>query len=186
MKEKIIAIGCSAGGLAALTKVLEPVQSDFKYPIVVVQHRQKYERNMLEEVLQSKLKIQVKQANEKEYLQHGVLYVAPPDYHLLVERTGQLSLNSDVAINFSRPSIDVLLESVADAYQKNAIGILLTGSSSDGAQGMLKMMKCGGLTIAQDPATAEYSMMPASAIKLGAISKIMAPEQIAKFLLKIQ
>lgn len=182
----MIAIGCSAGGLIALTGLLKPISKDFPHPIIIVQHRQKYDSNMLEEVLQHKIKLHVKQADEKEALKNGVVYLAPPDYHLLLERDGSFSLSSDIAINFSRPSIDVFFESVADAYRQNAIGILLTGSNNDGTKGMLNIRKNGGLTIAQDPSTAEYKMMPESAIKNGGALKVMTLDQISNYMQRLK
>ena len=178
-----IVIGVSAGGLSALTRLLENLPSDFPIPIVVVQHRARDDRSLLEEVVQQKCKVHVKQADEKEVAKGGVIYFAPPDYHLLIEKDGTFSLTHDPPVSYSRPSIDVLFETAADVFKNRLLGIILTGANSDGAQGIRVMSRYGGTTIAQDPATAEYPEMPNAAIRTGCIQHIMKLEDISRFLL---
>lgn len=178
-----IVIGASAGGLFAMTSILKPLPATYPVPLIVVQHRAKDERSLLEEVLQQKCHIRIKQADEKEEIQPGFVYFAPPNYHLLVESNGTFSLSYDVPVNYSRPSIDVLFETAADVYKQRLLGIILTGANKDGAAGMKKIRKLGGTTIAQDPGTADYPEMPQSAIYTGAIQHILTPEAIGSFLL---
>lgn len=181
--EKIIVVGCSLGGFWALTELLKPLPTDFPFPIIVVQHRQKHQKSSLEEVLQHKIELKLKQADEKEIVNGGIVYLAPPDYHLLLEKNLMLSLSSDLPVNFSRPSIDVLFETAAEACKDKLIGIILTGANSDGKNGISMIRKNGGLTIAQNPKTAECAIMPAAAIASGNVQKILDIEQISKFLL---
>ena len=182
-KYDAIVIGASAGGLHALISILKPLPSNYPIPVIVVQHRAKDERSMLEEVMQHKCSIGIKQADEKEEIQHGFVYFAPPNYHLLVESNGTFSLSYDVPVNYSRPSIDVLFETAADVYKERLLGIILTGANKDGAEGMKKLRALGGTTIAQQPATADYPEMPQAAISTGAIQHILTPEAIGRFLL---
>jgi two-component system chemotaxis response regulator CheB len=182
---KAIVIGTSAGGLQALTVILEKLPRDYPIPVIVVQHRIKDQRELLEDVMQSKCEIRIKQADEKERIKSGFVYIAPPDYHLHVERDGSFSLSSDERVRYSRPSIDVLFESAAIVFRNELIAIVLTGANNDGTAGMVAAKKYGALTIAQDPREAEYSMMPASAIEANGAGHILSLEQIKIFLLKI-
>src|SRR5690349_19703498 len=150
-KYDAIVIGASAGGLHALISILTPLPSNYPIPVIVVQHRAKDERSLLEEVMQHKCHIGIKQADEKEKIQHGFVYFAPPNYHLLVEGNGTFSLSYDAPVNYSRPSIDVLFETAADVYKEWLLGIILTGANKDGAEGMKRIKALGGTTIAQQP-----------------------------------
>lgn len=178
-----IAIGVSAGGLYALTHILEALPAGFPLPVIVVQHRAKDERFLLEEVLQTKCNVLIKQADEKEAIQPGVVYLAPPDYHLLVEKDKTFSLSFDEPVNYSRPSIDVLFETAADVFRNKLLGIILTGANKDGAMGMKYIEKRGGTTIAQQPQTADYPEMPKAAIKTGSVQHVMNLDEIRNFLL---
>lgn len=179
----LIVMGCSSGGLSALSGCLGTLPPDYAIPIVVVQHRRKYERGLFEEVLQSKAAIRIKQADEKEKIAAPCVYIAPPDYHLLVEQDMTFSLNSDALVNYGRPSIDVLFESAADACGHKLVGILLTGANNDGSNGIRAIRQKGGITIAQEPSSAECSYMPQSAIDTGSVQHVMTVSQIASFLL---
>ena len=181
----MIVIGTSAGGLYALSKILHPLPGRFPLPIVIVQHRSKEHNELLEEVLQVKCKIKIKQADEKEPLHGGVAYIAPPDYHLLVEKDLTLSLSADAQVLHSRPSIDVLFESAAVVCKDGLIGILLTGANSDGAIGIKEIKKNGGITIAQDPQEADFPYMPQAAINSGQVMYIWTLEKIYTFLLTL-
>ena len=110
------------------------------------------------------------------------MYVAPPDYHLLVEMDKTFSLSSDPLVQFSRPSVDVLFESAAQAYKDKVVGILLTGANNDGAQGISMIRKMGGMTIAQDPGEAQYSMMPQAGIETGHVQFVWKLREIGGFL----
>ena len=178
-----IVIGASAGGLYVMINILRSLPDNYPVPVIVVQHRAKDERSLLEEVLQQKCKIRIKQADEKEALQGGFVYFAPPDYHLLVENNFTFSLSYDAPVNYSRPSIDVLFETAANVFKQRLLGIILTGANKDGALGMKKIRQLGGITIAQQPETADYREMPQAAISTGAIQHILTPDAIANFLL---
>ncbi len=184
-KYKAIVIGASAGGLFALSFVLEELPADFPVPVMIVQHRSKDQRDLLEEVLQSKCRIRIKQADEKEKIESGLVYIAPPDYHLLVEADRTFSLSADEPVRFSRPSIDVLFETAATVFKDSLIGIIFTGASNDGAAGMAAIKKYGGLTIAQDPAEAQFPYMPAASIETKEVKHIWTLSVIKSFLLKM-
>ncbi len=184
-KYSAVVIGVSAGGLIALTKILEKLPRDFALPVVVVQHRSKSDKELLEELLQAKCKIEIKQADEKERIKSGVVYVAPPDYHLLVERDHSFSLSSEPPVNFSRPSIDVLFEMAAEVYGSGLIGIILTGANHDGAAGIAHIHRRGGITIAQDPRSAQFPVMPQAAINTRFVKHIFDLDEIADFLLRV-
>ncbi|HKZ68196.1 MAG TPA: chemotaxis protein CheB, partial [Chitinophagaceae bacterium] len=168
----------------ALSFLLKNLPPGFGIPIIVVQHRAKDPRDLLEEVMQSKCKIRIKQADEKENIASGFVYTAPPDYHLLVESDKTFSLSSDEQVHFSRPSIDVLFESAAMVFKHTLIGIILTGANNDGAAGIISIKKFGGLTIAQDPAEAQFPFMPEAAIKTKTVQHIWKLSEIQNFLLK--
>jgi len=180
---KAIVIGTSAGGLFVLFDLLKQLPADYPIPIIIVQHRAKDQRDLLEEILQSRCRICIRQAEEKENISAGNVYIAPPDYHLLIENDYTLSLSDDAHVRYSRPSIDVLFESAAFAYGPALIGIILTGANSDGAAGLATIKKEGGVTIAQDPKEAAFPMMPEAAIKKG-VDYIWTIEKISTFLLE--
>jgi two-component system, chemotaxis family, protein-glutamate methylesterase/glutaminase len=182
---KAIVIGTSAGGLMALTTLLEALPLNFPLPIIVVQHRSKDQRELLEEVLQNKCIIRIKQADEKEKIYSGFVYFAPPDYHLLIESDHTFSLSADAPVRFSRPSIDVLFETAAVVFREELISIILTGANNDGSEGTVAVRKHGGFTIAQNPADANYPFMPTAAIRTQAVKEIWTLQEIRSFLLKI-
>lgn len=178
-----IVIGASAGGLSVMTRILQDLPAGFPLPVIVVQHRSKDERSLLEELLQQKCRVRIKQADEKESIEKGIVYFAPPDYHLLIEGDRTFSLSFDAPVNYSRPSIDVLFETAADVYKERLLGIILTGANSDGAGGIRKIGMQGGTTIAQSPETADYPEMPKAAINTGYVRYIMSPDEIRRYLL---
>jgi two-component system chemotaxis response regulator CheB len=180
-----IAIGVSAGGLHALIHLFGSLPKDYPLPIIVVQHRGKDHKILLEEILQTKCLLKVKQADEKENIEPGYIYIAPPDYHLLIEQNRTFSLTSDRLVKHSRPSIDLLFTTAAEVYKNELIGIILTGASSDGAEGILNIKREGGYTIAQEPKTAEYPYMPQASIAIGAIHDILTLDQIKVYLMQL-
>ena len=184
-KHKAIVIGTSAGGLYALSSLLEALPPDYPLPVIVVQHRYKDQKDLLEQILQSKCAIKIKQADEKEKIEKGVVYIAPPDYHLLIESDLTFSLSSDVLVSYSRPSIDVLFESAALAFGSQLIGVLLTGANRDGTDGLFTIKNSGGLTIAQSPVEAQFPYMPQSAIDKGGARFILTLAEIKKRFLDI-
>jgi two-component system, chemotaxis family, protein-glutamate methylesterase/glutaminase len=185
VNHKAVVVGASAGGLSALVNIFEGLPVNYVLPVIVVQHRAKDQRDLLEDVLQSKCRIKIKQADEKEKIEPGIIYIAPPDYHLLVERDYTFSLSSDEPVNFSRPSIDVTFESAANVYKTGLTGLILTGANKDGTAGIAAIRQMGGITIVQDPREAHYSFMPASAIATQLVNHIMPLAQIQDYLLKL-
>ena len=129
--------------------------------------------------------MRIKEAEEKENIQSGTIYFAPPNYHLLIEEDRSISLSNEEKVNYSRPSIDVLFESASDVYKSELIGIILTGANDDGAKGISCIESNGGLTIAQDPATAKYPIMPRSAIDTESVDYILPLEGIPVLLIKL-
>jgi two-component system chemotaxis response regulator CheB len=184
ISEKAIVIGASSGGLKAITAILSALPEDHKIPILIAQHLSPRSDNFWIQNLNNITKYKVKEADEKEPVVEGMVYIAPPNYHLLVEYDKTLSLSADQKVNFSRPSIDVLFESAADVYGENLIGILLTGSSRDGATGIVKIKDKGGITIAQDPLEAESPPMPVAAIATSKVDHVLALLDIIELLIK--
>jgi two-component system chemotaxis response regulator CheB len=187
MAFELIAIGASLGGMNAIGRVLEALPDAFEIPVVVAQHRAAATAadEMLESALARRSKLEVVPATDKEPLDPGRVYVAPADYHLLVER-GHLALSADAPVEFSRPSIDVLFESAADSYGPRAVGVLLTGANQDGAAGLARIAAAGGFTVAQDPETAERRDMPAAAIERGAVRRVLPLERVGPFLAELR
>ena len=179
---KAIAIGASAGGYEALNELFSHLSDRFPLPVVVAQHVHATQDGSFTEHFDRRCALRVKEADEKEAIEPGHIYFAPPNYHLLIERDETFSLSIDAKVNYSRPSIDVLFESAAYAWSSRLIGILLTGASSDGARGMRAIRDRGGLTIAQKPQTAKYPVMPQSAIDTGAVDRVMTLGEIGELL----
>jgi len=159
-----IVIGASAGGFAALSEILPRLSKALPQAVVVVQHLHPDGGEYMVEFLSQHCPLPVKEAEDKEPVKPGVIYVAAARYHLLIERDRSFSLSIDDKVNYSRPSIDVLFESAAQTYGPKLIGVVLTGANADGAVGLATIKARGGLTIVQDPATAEVSFMPQAAI----------------------
>ena len=176
-------IGASAGGLYVMIRILKLLPANFNIPVIVVQHRSRDERSLLEEVLQQNCKVKIKQADEKELIKPGTVYFAPPDYHLLIESDRSFSLSCDAPVNYSRPSIDVLFETAADVFKERLLAIILTGANKDGSDGIKKIAGMGGTTIAQSPETADYPEMPKAAIRTGYVQQVLDPEAIGQHLL---
>ena len=177
--EKIVVLGASAGGLDAFYNVLPPLPADYPFPVLIVQHIPPDKKSVVAELLAAKCQLAVREAEDKEPLEPGHAYIAPPDYHMLVENTGVLSLSSDEPVFYSRPSIDVLFESAADAYGANVIGVILSGANSDGAAGLAAIAANGGRAIVQQPDTAYASMMPESAAEACPTAEILPLAGIA-------
>ena len=176
-------IGASAGGLFALSTLLMALPADFPLPVIVVQHRAKTERTLLEELLAQKCSLKICQAEEKESIAGAAAYFAPPDYHLLIESNHTFSLSCEARLHYSRPAIDVLFETAAGVYRHKLLAIILTGANEDGAAGMAAISQLGGTTIAHNPQTAQFPVMPAAAIATGCIRHILHLEEIRQFLL---
>lgn len=182
MTSRAIVIGASAGGVQALSEILPALPSDFPFPVLVVVHIPPRKGNALVELFSHKCSMRVKEAEDKEQLRPGTIYVAPPNYHLLVETREALALSIDEAVNFSRPAIDVLFETAADAFGDDLTAIVLTGANHDGSHGLKAVSGEGGTAIVQTPATAEVPTMPASALQTCPSASIMTLGEISQYL----
>lgn len=160
---KIVVVGTSLGGLHALQLLLPSLPKSFPLPVAIVQHRHKDSSDSLSVFLQGYCPLPLTEAEDKEAILPGRVYLAPPDYHLLVE-DGHFALSTEAPVCHARPSIDVLFESAADSYAQGVIGVILTGASHDGSQGLLKIQAQGGLAIIEEPTTAQSPTMPKAAL----------------------
>jgi len=184
MNYEAIVIGVSSGGLNAMKIMFSLLPADFQTPVIIVQHLSPRSENQWIHLLNDKSTLTIKEADEKEKIEPGNIYIAPPNYHLLIERNKTFSLTVAERVNFARPSIDVLFESAAEAYRNKLIGVILTGSNNDGTNGLKRIQECGGLTIVQDPATAESAYMPTSAIAAIQPDFILPLTEIIELLIK--
>lgn len=181
--DRIVVIGASLGGLRALEVLLHDIPADFGWPLIVAQHRHKDSDGVLRTVLQTGSQLPVIEAEDKTPLAPGV-FLAPADYHLLVE-PGSLALSIDAAVEYARPSIDVLFESAADSYGRRTIGVILTGASRDGADGLAAIKAAGGVIFVQEPATAECRVMPEAALAQVAADYVLPLHEIARLLVEL-
>lgn len=177
-----IVIGTSAGGLDALGVILPALDPRLPVPILIVQHISASSDSFIVTYFDRLCRLHVKEAEEKELLRPGIVYFAPPDYHVLIEDDRTISLSNEEKVNYSRPSIDILFETASWAYGKHLIGIILTGANWDGAAGSEMIKKSGGLTIVQDPRTAAVSRMPESVLERIKPSCVLKLEEIAPFI----
>jgi two-component system chemotaxis response regulator CheB len=174
----IIAVGVSAGGLGALGEILSHLPAGFPAAVLIVQHLHPERRTLMPALLAGRTGMEVKQAEDGEQVRPGVVYLAPPDCHLLVADY-RIRLTHTRRVHFSRPSIDLLFQSVAAQCARACIGVILTGANNDGAAGIAAIKQAGGTTISQSPATAEYQTMPRAAIATGCVDHILALGDIA-------
>lgn len=182
---RAIVIGASAGGITALLKLLKPLPSTFPLPIAIVLHVPPSRDSKLAEVFQYHLAMNVQQALDKEWIQPGVIYFAPAGYHLSIEKNFSFSLSCEEPESFARPSIDLLMQSAADAYGPKLAGVVLTGANHDGAAGLESITLAGGLSIVQDPKEAETPIMPQSAINLCQPKLILKLDEIHQILVNL-
>lgn len=181
---QLIVIGCSLGGMNALTTIFGELPEGFPVPIAVVQHRYRTSNESLPSYFRRHARLNVVDADDKQWIRPGYIYLAPANYHLLVEE-GEFSLSVDEAVAYSRPSIDVLFESAADAYREAVVGVILTGANTDGARGVARIKEAGGLVVVQDPSTAEAPQMPQAAIASTAVDQILPLDRIGPFLVEL-
>jgi two-component system chemotaxis response regulator CheB len=182
---EIVAIAASAGGLNAISEVLNGLPADFPAAIVIVQHLDPRHRSLMADILSRHTPLIVKQAAEGDRVQAGTVYIAPPNRHLLLNPDGRLSLSESELVHFLRPSADLLFESVAASYKASAIAIVLSGTGSDGGMGVQAIKKMGGTVIAQDEATSEFFGMPRTAIQTGTVDFILPLPEIAPALITL-
>ena len=177
---ELIVVGCSWGGLAAVTRVLASLPGDLDAAMVVAQHRGPG-RSALASLLSRQSPWAVAEAEDKQPIVSRQVYLAPGGYHLLVER-GHLALSTEGPVHHSRPSIDVLFESAADAYRDAVVGVVLTGANEDGAAGLMRIVERGGRAVVQDPASAERAEMPRAALATGIDAAVLPLDEIGPFL----
>ncbi len=178
---ELAVVGTSWGGLAALRLLVSGLSEDFRLPLVIVQHRHRDSAPVLTGLLQDRTPLKVCEVEDKQPIESGTIYLAPADYHLLIERD-LMSLSNDEPVRYSRPSIDVTFSSAADAYGDATIGSVLTGANADGSAGLRRIAARGGLAVVQDPATAEIPTMPTAALSAVPNARVLAIPEIARFL----
>jgi two-component system chemotaxis response regulator CheB len=177
-----LVIGGSAGSLDVLLKVLPEVDASIDFTIIIVVHRKQGTDSLLTDLLAYRTDLKVKEADEKEKILEGHIYIAPSDYHLLVEKDFTFSLDYSEKVNYSRPSIDVTFQTASDAYGDSLVSLLLSGSNADGANGTITVLKNGGIALVQDPETAQVSYMPEQAIAKANVSKVLKIEEMANYI----
>lgn len=175
----VVTVAASAGGITALSTLLSGLPADLPVPVLVVQHLDRRHETVIAEVLQRRSGVKVKLAEDGERASAGIVYVAPPDHHLLVAPSSVLRLTDTELVHFVRPSADLLFESVAGVYGDEAIAIVLTGTGSDGAMGVRAVKERGGTVVVQDPESAEFSGMPQAAVHTSAVDFVLPLEEIA-------
>ncbi len=184
MANEIVVIGASSGGLKALQVLLAGLDTNFPLPVVIVQHRGVDRESGLCEYLRGRSPLPVSEPEDKEAILPGHVYLAPRDYHLLIQ-SGAFALSTDAPVCYARPSIDVLFESAADEYKQHTIGVILTGANQDGAHGLATIKANGGTTIVEDPSSAAHPVMPEAALRSTSPHWILPVQEIAPCLNKL-
>lgn len=180
-----IVIGASAGGVDALLRLLSGLPAVFRLPVFVVLHLRDDRESRLAELFQQYVGMHVRQAQDKEMIEAGVIYFAGPAYHLSIEQDRSFSLSGEEPVHYSRPAIDILMSSAADVYGSRLAGFLLTGANQDGANGMASIRQAGGLTIVQDPGEAQVAVMPQAAITRCPPDLILSLREMHALLMKL-
>lgn len=181
MAYEIVVVGTSWGGLSALRTLIDELPQRATLPVVCVQHRHRDSNSLLTTLLQDRTVRRVAEVEDKAPIEPGMVYIAPADYHLLIDR-GSFSLTVDEAVRYSRPSIDVTFESAADSYGASTIGVVLTGANADGSRGLRRIADRGGMALVQEPLTAESATMPRAAIKAVPSARVMTIADIARLI----
>jgi two-component system, chemotaxis family, protein-glutamate methylesterase/glutaminase len=182
---EVLIFGGSAGSLTVLFALLPSLKPDFPFSIILVLHRKNSVDSSLSELFGVKTPIPVREVEDKDPLLPGIIYIAPADYHLLIEKNHTFSLDYSEKVNFSRPSIDVTFESAAEIYGPRLVAIILSGANEDGSKGLAAVKAAGGVIIAQQPSSAQIPMMPQSAIAYNKIDQILTPEEISTYILNL-
>jgi two-component system chemotaxis response regulator CheB len=180
-----VVIGASAGGVEALSVLLPALAAGMSASVLIVLHVPRERPSLLAEIFSRKCALPVREGQDKDPIEGGIVYFAPPDYHMQVDTANGLphiALSADDLVNYSRPSIDVLFETAADVFDRSLMGIVLTGSNNDGTAGLQAVHRAGGIAIVQDPASAEVAFMPQSALKGTPSACLLSLEQIARVL----
>jgi two-component system chemotaxis response regulator CheB len=184
VRAEIVAIGTSLGGLRALEIILAGLDKRFSVPIALVMHRGTSARDSLVSILKQRTALTVREPEDKEILTPGSVYVAPADYHLLVER-GHCALSLDPPVNFARPSVDVLFESAANGFGMGTVAIVLTGNNNDGAGGAARVKAAGGVVVVQDPDECESGNMPRSTMAAVQVDAVLKLSEMSSFLIDL-
>lgn len=175
-------IGGSAGSLDVLLKVLPALKSEIDFPIIIVVHRKQGMDSLLTDLLANRTSLKVKEADEKEQILSGTVYIAPSDYHLLIEKDFTFSLDYSEKVNYSRPAIDVTFQSAAEVYGTGLVCLLLSGSNADGTNGLITVSQFGGVILVQEPSSAQVSYMPDQAIARVNVKTILKIEEMADYI----
>ena len=175
---RVIAIGGSAGSVEVVFELLRFLPADFNAVIMLVLHRLSEKKSELNKLFQSQTKLPVIEPFSSVPIERGCIYLAPPSVHMVVENKYEININNSPLVQFAKPSIDVLFGSAAEVFRKSLMGILITGTNRDGAQGMKMIENAGGITIVQDPEDARHSRMPRSAIEISQIDYILTKDKI--------
>jgi two-component system chemotaxis response regulator CheB len=173
-----VAIGASAGGVEVLSVLLSALPASCRASFFIVMHIPRERPSLLADVFNAKCTLPVREAEDKEPVQPGTVYFAPPDYHLLLDRGPALALSSDEPVHFSRPSIDVLFDSAADIYGERLLGLILTGANQDGAEGLAAVGRAGGRTVVQEPGGAAVPFLPEAALQVGPVDFVLSLAQL--------
>jgi two-component system, chemotaxis family, protein-glutamate methylesterase/glutaminase len=177
-----IVIGASAGGVEALGLILPTLPATFRPSLLIVIHLPRQRPSLLVEIYRNRCALPIREADDKEPIEPGTVYFAPPDYHMLVERNRQIALSTDEPVHYSRPSVDVLFESAADVYRNRLLGVILTGANEDGAAGLHAIHRAGGVTVVQQPDSAKVPLMVVSALQRNPADFVLSLPEIAELL----
>ena len=177
-----IVIGASAGGVEALGLILPSLPAKFRPAVLIVLHLPRERPSLLVDIYEKRCSLPVREADDKEPIEPGTIYFAPPDYHMLVERNRQIALSTEEPVHFSRPSVDVLFESAADAFGSRLLGVILTGANEDGAAGLHAIHRAGGVTVVQQPDSAKVPLMVVSALQRNPADFVLSLPEIGELL----
>ena len=181
----VVALAASAGGLHAFLEVVRALPTNFPAAVIIIQHLAPHRESLLPEIIQRYTILPVRQAKEGEIIEPGVVYTALPDYHMIVDEDGRLRLNQEAPINFSRPAIDPLIQSMAEMYQDRLIAVILSGMGSDGSKGILSVKAMGGIVIVQNLETSQFTGMPCAAIRTGATDYVLPLDSISSAIVSL-
>lgn len=181
-RNKIVVIGGSAGSLQVIMHVVKHLRPDLRIPVVIVLHRKNDFESSLSNLMGLRTKLVVQEADDKDPIIPGIIYLAPPDYHLLIETDRHFSLDDSEKVHFSRPSIDVTFQTAADAYGRGATAILLSGANADGVDGLMTIKKSKGTIVVQDPQDAQVPYMPQMALNAMSVPNVLPAAEIADFI----
>jgi len=177
-----IVIGASAGGVEALGLILPSLPAKFRPAVLIVLHLPRERPSLLVEIYEKRCALPIREADDKEPIEPGTIYFAPPDYHMLVERNRQIALSTEEPVHYSRPSVDVLFESAADVFGSRLLGVILTGANEDGAAGLHAIHRAGGITVVQQPDSAKVPLMVVSALQRNPADFVLSLPEIAQLL----